>query len=127
MVDVVLDASVILAAVFGERGHEAVLALRQTAIASTVNIAEARARLADHGLDREAIDRSLDLINMRAVDFDEDQAILSSDLRRSTRNLGLSLGDRACLALAIQRKAVAYTADRAWANATLPVEVRMVR
>jgi PIN domain nuclease of toxin-antitoxin system len=124
---VVLDASVLLAAVFREPGYEEVLKLENTSLVSAVNIAEARSRLADHGLDRGAIDRSLELIDMRVIDFDDEQARLSADIRVSTRKAGLSLGDRACLALAMQQGAVAYTADKAWMTVDLPVEVKMVR
>jgi ribonuclease VapC len=127
MSEVVLDASVVLAAVFREHGYEEVLKLEQTAMVSAVNVAEARSRLADHGLDREAIDRSLELVNMRTIDFDAEQASLSADLRSRTRHAGLSLGDRACLALAWQRRAVVYTADRAWGKIEAPVEIKIVR
>jgi PIN domain nuclease of toxin-antitoxin system len=127
MPDVVFDASVVLTAVFREKGYEQVLSLEQTAMVSAVNIAEARSRLADHGLDRRAIDESLGLIDMRIVDFDAEQASLSSDLRKETRKVGLSLGDRACLALAMQKGAVAYTADKVWANVSLPIEVKVIR
>ena len=44
-----------------------------------------------------------------------------------TRPLGLSLGDRACLALAIQRKAVVYTTDAAWKNLNLGIEIKVIR
>jgi ribonuclease VapC len=127
MPDVVLDASVVLAAVFREEGHEVVLTLPGTPLVSTVNLAEVRARLSDQGVDRDTIDSTLDLVNMRPVDFDPEQAALSADLRNVTRSVGLSLGDRACLALAMQRGAVAYTADRAWASVELPVAVKLVR
>jgi ribonuclease VapC len=127
MAVVVLDASVVLAAVFREKGFEEILELEKTSLVSAVNIAEARSRLADHGLDRLAIDRSLELIDMRVIDFDDEQARLSADIRMSTRKAGLSLGDRACLALAMQRGAIAYTADKAWATVDLPVEVKTVR
>ena len=127
MSEVVLDASVLLAAVFGEPGHEVMLELSEPAFVSAVNVAEARARLADHGFDRASIDASIGLLNVAVVDFDAEQAALSADLRPQTRSAGLSLGDRACLALAQQRGAVALTADRAWADVAAPVEIRLVR
>jgi ribonuclease VapC len=64
---------------------------------------------------------------MRVVDFDAELAEMSADLRPATRPNGLSLGDRACLALAQKRGAVALTADRTWASVDVPVEVRVVR
>jgi len=127
MGEIVLDASVLLAAILEEPGHEVVLDLRDQALLSAVNLAEARARLADRGYDRGAIDASMGLFNMQVVDFDAEQAALSADLRIPTRAAGLSLGDRACLALAQKRGAVALTAERAWATVETPVEVRVVR
>jgi PIN domain nuclease of toxin-antitoxin system len=127
MAEVVLDASVVLAAILREPGHEAVLALRETALVSAVNVAEARSRLADHGFDRASIDASMGLVDMRVVEFDAEQAALSSDLRPATRAAGLSLGDRACLALAQQKGAMALTADRAWTDVDVAVDIRMVR
>ena len=44
-----------------------------------------------------------------------------------TRPYGLSLGDRACLALAIQRKAAVYTTDAAWKNLNLGIEINVIR
>lgn len=127
MAEVVLDASVVLAAVFKERGHEALLELQEAPLVSTVNVAEARTRLADRGLDRSAIDAALGFVKMTVVDFNADHAAISADLRAPTRVAGLSLGDRACLALAQQRGAVALTADRAWGRIDTPVEIRVVR
>jgi PIN domain nuclease of toxin-antitoxin system len=46
---------------------------------------------------------------------------------RITRPYGLSLGDRACLALAIRRKATVYTTDAAWKNLNLGIEVEVIR
>jgi PIN domain nuclease of toxin-antitoxin system len=125
--EIVLDASVVLAAVFKERGYEALLDLKEMPLVSTVNLAEVRARLSDRGLDRSEIDAALSFVKMTIVDFSVRQAVLSADLRPATRNTGLSLGDRACLALAREQDAVALTADRAWANLDVPVEIRMVR
>jgi ribonuclease VapC len=127
MAEVVLDASVVLAAILEEPGHEAVLELRDPALLSAVNLAETRARLVDRGFDRESIDASMGLFNLQIVDFDAELAAMSADLRPATRAAGLSLGDRACLALAQKRGAVALTADRAWADIEMSVKVRVVR
>ncbi len=72
---------------------------------------------------------------IRALDceichFTEEQARAAAELIAITRPYGLSLGDRACLALAIERKAKVYTADRAWANLTnlsLGIEIEVIR
>jgi ribonuclease VapC len=124
---IVFDASVVLAIVFREPGHEVMMNLKGVALVSSVNIAEARSRLLDCGYQRDDMDRVLGNINIQIVDFDAEQAVLSAELRQPTRALGLSLGDRACLALGLLKRAVVYTADRAWSKLDLPVEVRVVR
>jgi PIN domain nuclease of toxin-antitoxin system len=124
---IVFDASVVLAIVFREPGHEVMMDLKGVALVSSVNIAEVRSRLLDGGYQRGDTDRVLGNINIQIVDFDAEQAALSAELRPPTRALGLSLGDRACLALGLLKKAVVYTADRVWSKLDLPVEVRVVR
>ena len=127
MAEVVIDASVLLAAILGEPGNDALADLGEPALLSAVNLAETRARLVDRGFDRRSVNESISLFNVQVVDFDAEQAAISADLRPATRAAGLSLGDRACLALAQKRGAVALTADRAWAGINTPVEVRVVR
>jgi len=59
--------------------------------------------------------------------FDEEQARVAAELIGKTRPIGLSLGDRACLALAIERKAAVYTTDKAWKQLDLGIEVAVIR
>ncbi|MDR3472054.1 MAG: type II toxin-antitoxin system VapC family toxin [Devosia sp.] len=127
MSDAVFDASVVLAAILREPGGMAAQELDAPALVSTVNYAEVRSKLSELGLDRSSINEALEMINMNLIDFDAAQAELAADLRASTRSLGLSLGDRCCLALAISRSAIAVTADRSWERAEVPVEIRLVR
>jgi PIN domain nuclease of toxin-antitoxin system len=125
--DVVLDASVIIAAVLEEPGGERAVGHASPPLVSAVNYAEALTRLTDIGRHRESVHRALDLIPMEIVGFEREQAESAAELRSATRPYGLSLGDRACLALAISRKAKALTADRAWRQAELPIEVELIR
>ncbi|HUN41819.1 MAG TPA: hypothetical protein VMU81_16155 [Acetobacteraceae bacterium] len=60
-------------------------------------------------------------MDLDARPFDAAAGYTAGALRKETRALGLSLGERACLALAIQLGAVAVTADRAWTR--LPREM----
>ncbi|ABD88388.1 type II toxin-antitoxin system VapC family toxin [Rhodopseudomonas palustris] len=124
---VVFDASAVLAVALHEPGHQALLGLESPVLVSAVNLSEVRSRLWDKGNSATAIDEVLAGIEMAIVAFDAEQARVSAELQPLTRALGLSLGDRACLALAMQTGAVAYTADRAWARVDLPVEVRVIR
>ncbi|MCP9626633.1 type II toxin-antitoxin system VapC family toxin [Rhodopseudomonas palustris] len=124
---VVLDSSAILAVLLRERGEDIVRALKGLLLVSAVNFAEVRSKLFDRGYLREAVDRAVGPLPLKVVDFNVEQARLASDLRPKTSQRGLSLGDRACLALAIATGAVVYTADRAWTEIELPVEVRAIR
>jgi ribonuclease VapC len=124
---VVFDASAILTMALREPGHQALLRLERVILVSTVNLAEVRSRLWDKEESETMIDEMLRRIDMSVVPFDAEQAKLAADLRPQTRRFGLSLGDRACLALGIVRKAVIYTADRAWSRLDLPVEIKLVR
>lgn len=67
---------------------------------------------------------SLELI---IIDFDEEQSVQAGLLRRLTRQFGLSLGDRACLSLAIVKKIPVLTADQAWLQLNLPIDIRTIR
>jgi len=120
----VLDASAVLAVIYGETGHESVRARFGDSSISSVNAAEVLSTLADRGdLTDEDVNYFAQL-RLRVVDFDFAQARIVAQFRPLTRHLGLSLGDRSCLALAVLIDATAVTADRSWKNLDLcPVEV----
>jgi PIN domain nuclease of toxin-antitoxin system len=124
---VVLDASALLALVAHEPGWETVDAALDGAIMSAVNLAEAFAKLEErrYGLDRARANVAASGIEI--VRFDEAAAVETARLRPMTRRQGLSLGDRACLALAAERKLPVLTTDRAWAALDLGLDVRVVR
>jgi len=92
-----------------------------------VNYAETLTRLVDRGYDKTAVDVALGFVPFEVIDFNREQAESVANLREATKVHGLSLGDRACLALAVSRGAVALTADRAWRNVDLPVQIELVR
>lgn len=127
MSEVVLDASVVLAAVLQEAGGEVVGDLAGPVLLSAVNYAEVRSRLSDLGVSDALAAETIDTLGLDIVAFDLAQARHAGELRRATREAGLSLGDRACLALAASRKAPAMTADRAWQRAALPIDIQFVR
>jgi PIN domain nuclease of toxin-antitoxin system len=127
---VVFDSSAILALLFGEPGGHKIVSLLYDALLSTVNLAEIHTRLLQEGQrPAEAWGRILDL-KCTVIPFAQDQARIAAELIPITRPHGLSLGDRACLALAIERKAKVYTTDRAWANLanlSLGIEIEVIR
>jgi PIN domain nuclease of toxin-antitoxin system len=123
----VLDSSAILAVVFNERGGDQVLPLLDGGLLSTVNLAEVHTRLLLRGAGADFAWRRVMEFGCEVCFYDEQQARLAAELVSQTRPFGLSLGDRACLALAIQRKAAVYTADAAWKNLGLNIEVNVIR
>ena len=125
--DVVLDASAIMAALQSETGGDVVFATRAARFVSTVNIVEVRTKLSDAGNTSVEIDEAIKILNMIEVNFTSEQARFAGDLRMATRSAGLSVGDRACIALAAEKGAVAMTADKAWKKVELPVRVELIR
>ncbi|MBD1843383.1 type II toxin-antitoxin system VapC family toxin [Cyanobacteria bacterium FACHB-63] len=129
----VLDASALLAYLGDEAGADIVeSALMQGSIISAVNWAETLTKLAERGQDPDAVARDLTtqgLINtaLHIQPLDESLACEIAKLRLPTRRLGLSLGDRACLALALQLQLPALTTDGAWANLNIGVSIRVIR
>lgn len=123
----VLDASAILAFLRAEPGSEAVAGHLEGAMASAVNIAEVGTRLADLGLAEEDVRRTEDYMGLEVIAFDEEQAHAAAAIRDATRSRGLSLGDRACLQLALREGLPALTADRYWAELDLGIDVKLIR
>jgi PIN domain nuclease of toxin-antitoxin system len=125
--DTVLDASALLAFVKGERGSTIVGAALANSAISSVNLAEVITRLLDWGMSLGDIQTLLGKLPIEVAIFHGSDAYAAAALRSSTRHAGLSLGDRACLALAQQRGLPALTTDRAWTKLSVGVVVRLVR
>jgi len=125
---VVLDASAILALLNREPGTEMLTPeLLNYATCSTVNLAEVQSKLVSlGGAADEAWDDALSPLRESAA-FTEEHAKIAGNLVVHTRVLGLSLGDRACLALAIALKAPVYTADKSWKKLKLDVRIHVIR
>ena len=124
----VVDASALLVLLNGEPGSEQVeKALAEGASVTTVNLSEAVAKLSDAGMPEQAIRQAVGTLPLAIVDFDEDLAYRAGLLRPATRRAGLSLGDRACLALAQRMGLTALTADRRWTTLDVNVGVQAVR
>lgn len=125
---VVLDASAILAVISGEPGAEQLTPeLTARAVAGTVNLAEVQTKLVSRGW--TSAQAWLDATSpiSEIVPFDEQQARISGDLVTHTQSLGLSLGDRACLALGIALGAPVYTAERIWKKLKVAVPIHVIR
>lgn len=126
---IVLDTSAVLAWLFQEAGADQVLPVLEvgSGIMSSVNYAELAGKLTDQGMPVEIIRETLFDLELEVIDFDAAQAFESGMLRTVSKAFGLSLGDRACLTLAIIKKLPVLTADRIWLNVPVPIEVRSIR
>lgn len=132
MVDViVLDSSAVLAGLYGEPGAAAVLQALASdeveVVVSSVNLCEVVTKLIQAGATAAQISTSTDQLHAHCIDFDSHQALAAGEMVAKTRRLGLSLGDRACLTLAISRGATAWTTDAVWKKLDIGVKVRLLR
>lgn len=116
MSSAVLDSSAVLAVLFAEAGAERVDVYLPGALLSAVNAGEVAGVLVDRGMTAAQARFAIEESGVRMIDFTFDQACKAGELRTATRKFGLSLGDRACLALALERGLPAITADRIWAS-----------
>jgi PIN domain nuclease of toxin-antitoxin system len=123
----VLDASALLAVMLRERGAHQVEARLAAARISAVNLAEAYSKLQERGVPDAVIVQAFAELGLAVEAFDQAQAEWVCKARNATRDRGLSLGDRACLALAWSLGGVAVTTDRAWDGLDLGVEIELAR
>ena len=127
MSNVVLDSSAILAVIQNEPGQENVRPFLNGALVSTVNLAEVTTHLARSGAPQFIIEKAISKLSIHPYSFPNELVSLTGMLVQKTRQYGLSLGDRACLALGITKGFPVITADTIWADIDLPVEVRLIR
>ena len=126
----VLDASAVIAWLKNEPGAERVeTALdAQEAVISTVNLAEVLSHVAHAGQDVGETKELLREVGLEVAPFTFAQAVTCGELRPFTAPYGLSLGDRACLALGIEMQAQVLTADKQWGNVQVKgVQVELLR
>lgn len=125
--DLVVDASAIIAFLVGEPFTRFDGERIANCLVSAVNLTEVLARLSEIGVPESETAAAVSRLNLRVVAFDEAQAHTAARLRPLTRRAGLSLGDRACIALGAARGCPVVTADRAWASLDVGVEVILIR
>ena len=127
MPESVIDASALLALLNAERGADVVTEALPGGVISAVNLSEVIAKLCDAGMPEKAIRQALQPLGLEVVPFDEEQSYQAGLLRTSTQDMGISLGDRACLSLAKIRGVVALTADRTWAGLSVGANIKVIR
>ncbi|MDV3000932.1 MAG: hypothetical protein N5P05_002538 [Chroococcopsis gigantea SAG 12.99] len=127
MSNYVLDASAILAFLNSEAGSERVAEILDHAVISAVNWSEVITKLLETGIPEAEIKLVQNYLGCEIISFGESEAMETARLRSLTRHLGLSLGDRACIALASQLGRTAVTADKAWGLLTIGVKIEVIR
>ena len=125
MSDAVLDSSAVLAVILEEPGAEHVEPWLPRAKVSAVNVGEVTAKLRDLGMPEATVETVLGGLQIDVRSHDWDAALASGYLRPATRSAGLSLGDRACLALAAALGVPAVTADRGWVGVAEAIGVQV--
>jgi ribonuclease VapC len=124
---VVLDASAVLAMLQDEPGGAVVGDVLTRACIASVNATEVLTRLMDRGAPAATAVATLDMLRLDVIPIDRDIAVAAAMLRGATRTRGLSLGDRVCLALGQNLSATVLTADRAWSDVGLGLDIRQIR
>lgn len=121
----VLDSSAVIALLHQERGADKVVLAGN--LLSSINYAEVVAILDAEGQDTSTLLGELELLGLMIKPFTANEAQLAGELREVTKANGLSLGDRACLAVARLMGLEAVTADKAWQGARHGVKVMLIR
>lgn len=127
MNNIILDASAVLAFLDDEPGCDQVDAVLRSAVVGTVNLAEVYTKLEERGIDSTTPVTAIRDAVREVIALTAEQAALIGQLRPLTRHLGLSLGDRACLALGVHLGGTVYTTDREWLKLTLPCTIHCIR
>ena len=124
---VVFDSSVLIAILRQEPGSEVGERSLNEALISTVNLAEVATYLARNDVPPETIKEALAAFPIEVVPFDREQGLIAGCLYPACKSLGLSLGDRACLALAKSKSLPVLTADKAWLELEVGMSIQSIR
>ena len=124
---IVFDSSVLIAILRQEPGSDVGEQSLNDALISTVNLAEVATYLARNSVPPETINQALAAFPIEVVPFDREQGLIAGCLYPACKSLGLSLGDRACLALAKSKNLPILTADQAWLKLEIDVTVSSIR
>lgn len=124
---VVLDASALLCLLNDEPGADKVIDVLTRSVMGTTNLAEVVSKLRERGLSLEEVREALGGLHLDVRPLSPSQAMTIGDLRPATQPLGLSLGDRACLALALDLNAELFTTNADLASADVGVSITDIR
>lgn len=127
MAEAVLDASALIAFLKNEPGAEKVAAVLSRSCISPVNLAETLNKMVEYGKQLDAVAFQVERLQIPVIPFGEEEAKIVASMWKLSRPAGLSLADRACLALGLKRQLPVLTADRSWAKAEIGVKIKLIR
>jgi ribonuclease VapC len=125
--EAVLDASALIAFLRMEPGQEKVADVLTRSCISAVNLAEVFGKMVEYGKRLEDVAYQVERLHIPVIPFDAELAQIAASMWKTTREFGLSLGDRACLALAFKTSLPALTTERDWAKCKLDVKIVKIR
>jgi PIN domain nuclease of toxin-antitoxin system len=123
----ILDSSAVLAALFSEPGADQVMRHLGAAAISVVNYSEVLSKMIERGESPEQAIATVKAMSLDIVPMSEPLAAAAAQLTLAGKKAGLSLGDRICLALALERDDEVLTSDRAWAAVAHGAKVTYIR
>ena len=124
MAEAVLDASALIAFLRQEPGADTVAEFLPRCCISAVNLAETYSKMVEYGKPLEGVAYQVERLRIPVIPFDAEHSRIVASVWKETRAAGLSLGDRACLALALHTSLPAVTAERDWQKC--PISVRLI-
>lgn len=127
MTSAVLDASALIAFLREEPGADKVAEVLIDSCISAVNLAETYGKLVEYGKPLEAVAYQVERLQIPVIPFDAEQAQIAASLWNKTRGVGMSLGDRACLSLAMKTSLPAFTTEGGWQKCGLAVKIVKIR
>ncbi len=128
MSKIIFDASALIALFAKENGYQTIKIHMKDAIISSVNIAEVyKYCIETQNLAQNDARKLIELADIKIIDFCHEQALISSTIIHKTKAYGLSLGDRACIALALFKNHPILTCDKIWEKLDLSVKFIMAR
>jgi ribonuclease VapC len=126
-VSFVLDSSALLAVLLEELGADKVIAAMRGSQISAVNLCEVYTRLIDANISLPKAQLQIARFELDVLPFDDLNALHAAALRPLTKHLGLSFGDRACLAQAQLSGLPVLTADKDWSKLDIGIDIRQIR
>lgn len=124
---VVLDSTALIALFRSEGGADIVATQARGALLLTVNLTEVVQRMRQFRIPPDEVLQELALLEVHIVPFTLQHAVVAGELFETTRVKGLALGDRACLALALERGLPVLTTDSDWLKVQTGADVRLIR